>query len=90
MSQSDSGLIQANRAQSFSETDTFTPARYRQMRSHFPPFAKAVLDVGCNTGRGGQMLKTCDSSLELTGFDCVPERVNALDKAVYRAALCGF
>lgn len=90
MSQSDSGLIQANRAQGFSETDTFTPARYKQMHSHFPAQTKAVLDVGCNTGRGGQMLKTCNASLDLTGFDCVPERVKALDKAIYQDALCGF
>jgi hypothetical protein len=31
-----SDLIDANRSQRVSETDSFTPERYRQMESHFP------------------------------------------------------
>ena len=38
------------------------------------------LDVGCNTGRGGAVLKDCNALLQLTGLDCVPERVAALDR----------
>jgi len=82
--------IEANRNQLVSETDSFTPARYRQMHRHFPVAAKSVLDMGCNTGRGGQILKTCDASLDLTGMDCVPERVAALDKSIYQHVLCCF
>ena len=83
-------VIEANRAQSGSETDSFTPARYKQFYAHFPAHARQVLDVGCNTGRGGQLLKACNPSLDLTGLDCVPERIEAIDRKVYRQVLCGF
>jgi ubiquinone/menaquinone biosynthesis C-methylase UbiE len=83
-------LIAANRAQVVSESDSFTPARYRQMHAHFPPHAKKILDVGCNTGRGGAVLKALNPACELTGLDCVPERLAALDQTVYQAVLCGF
>ena len=75
-------LIAANRSQCVSETDSFTPDRYRQMQSHFPEGAKKILDVGCNTGRGGIVLKGINAAYELTGLDCVPERLAALDKQV--------
>src|SRR5215469_8884454 len=80
--------VDANRNQLISETDSFTPDRYRQMYRHFPTDAKRVLDVGCNTGRGGQILKMCDPSLELTGLNCVPERIAALDRDIYPHAVC--
>jgi ubiquinone/menaquinone biosynthesis C-methylase UbiE len=82
-------IVAANRLQEVSETDSFTPARYRQFSRHFPVRAKTVLDVGCNTGRGGAVLKTCSPAIELTGIDCVPERIAALDKRVYDRTLCG-
>jgi len=90
MPQNESGLIESNRAQKVSETDSFTPARYRQFYRHFPAGATQVLDVGCNTGRGGAVLKECNGLLELTGLDCVPERVAALDRSIYHQGLCGF
>jgi ubiquinone/menaquinone biosynthesis C-methylase UbiE len=83
-------LINANRLQLVSERDSFTPARYRQMQSHFPEHAKVILDVGCNTGRGGIVLKTINPAYELTGLDCVPERLAALDRTVYLRTICGF
>lgn len=82
-------LIEANRLQRVSETDTFTSDRYRQMRAHFPGHAAKILDVGCNTGRGGAILKILNPAFELTGLDCVPERLSALDKTIYQQALCG-
>lgn len=83
-------LIEANRAQKGSESDSFTAGRYKQFFHHFPAGAKRVLDIGCNTGRGGEVLKSLAPSLELTGLDCVPERVTALDRAIYSKCLCGF
>src|SRR5271154_1808817 len=83
-------LIDANRSQRVSETDSFTPERYRQMQSHFPEGARKILDVGCNTGRGGVVLKGINPVYELTGLDCVPERLTALDKKVYQQTICGF
>lgn len=83
-------LVEANRSQRVSETDSFTPARYRQMQSHLPKHARKILDVGCNTGRGGGVLKAINPEYEMTGLDCVPERLAALDKAVYQQTICGF
>jgi len=83
-------LIDANRSQRGSETDSFTPARYRQMQAHFPEAVKKILDVGCNTGRGGIVLKSINPAYELTGLDCVPERLAALDRKIYQQTICGF
>jgi len=90
MTKNESSLIDSNRAQKVSETDTFTSPRYRQFYRHFPVGTRSVLDVGCNTGRGGAILKECERLLELTGLDCVPERVAALDRNIYHNWLCGF
>ena len=83
-------IVAANRSQSVSQTDSFTPERYGQLYSHFPRDVKMVLDVGCNTGRGGQVLKARNASLEITGLDFVPERIAVLDRTVYTHAVCGF
>jgi ubiquinone/menaquinone biosynthesis C-methylase UbiE len=83
-------LINANRSQRGSETDSFTSARYRQMQACFPEDAQKILDVGCNTGRGGGVLKGINPAYQLTGLDCVPERLAALDKKVYQQTICGF
>jgi len=90
MPASSSELVAVNREHAVSESDPFTPRRYAQFCAHFPAGGKSVLDVGCNTGRGGRVLKKLDPQLEIVGFDCVPERVAALDKSVYRDGLCGF
>jgi ubiquinone/menaquinone biosynthesis C-methylase UbiE len=83
-------LIEINRAQQISETDEFTAERYQQMFRHFPTSATDVLDVGCNTGRGGSVLKGLDPELLIVGLDCVPERIASLDRKVYARALCSF
>lgn len=82
-------IVEVNRKQE-SENDSFTPARYQQFYRHFPDHANQVLDVGCNTGRGGATLKKCDPRLELTGLDCVPERVAASNRNLYSRCHCGF
>jgi SAM-dependent methyltransferase len=90
MSTSNQFVLDANRKQAVSETDTFTVERYRQMFRHLPLGVKKVMDVGCNTGRGGAVLKEMNSGLELVGLDCVPERIQALDRKVYGEAICAF
>jgi SAM-dependent methyltransferase len=60
------------------------------MFRHFPVGAKTVLDAGSNTGRGGRVLKSLDPGLEIVGLDCVPERVEKLDPAVYSKSFCCF
>lgn len=83
-------LLESNRAQVNSETDSFTPARYRQMFAHFPRAATKVLDAGCNTGRGGAVLKVLNPNLELVGLDCLQERIAQIDPSVYSRAICSF
>lgn len=83
-------IIELNRQQAVSEADPFTERRYRQFVDHFAPQTHEVLDVGCNTGRGGMVMKTIWPSLRITGVDCVPERVGALDPEVYETKICGF
>lgn len=90
MPQSKSEIAEANRLQVESETDPFTAERYIQFHSHFPPGATKVLDVGCGTGRGGEVLKSRHPSVDLTGLDLLPERIQVLDKKVYSKAICAF
>jgi 2-polyprenyl-3-methyl-5-hydroxy-6-metoxy-1,4-benzoquinol methylase len=85
-----SDIIELNRGQKVSEIDPFTEGRYKQFVRHLPPGAHDILDVGCNTGRGGVVMKTLRPSLRVTGLDCVPERVQALDPNIYDAKICDF
>lgn len=82
-------VVALNRAQHQSETDRFTAGRYKQFVRHFPENTRDVLDVGCNTGRGGPVMKALVPALRLTGIDCVPERTAALDPLVYAERICG-
>lgn len=61
-----------------SEVDPFTIERYKQFYKYFPVNTNRVLDVGCNTGKGGFALNQIDSSLYLCGLDCSQERLSAL------------
>jgi ubiquinone/menaquinone biosynthesis C-methylase UbiE len=90
MSQNSSNVVDLNRAQTNSEVDTFTVERYQQFARHLPAKTKSVMDVGCGLGRGGKALKSCNSSLEITGLDCVPERIEKLDKSIYFHGICAF
>jgi len=71
---------QANLEQVVSERDPFTIERYTQFCRYFTPSTKYVLDIGCNTGRGGTHLKKMNSNLVLHGLDCVQERLDNLPK----------
>ncbi|MBS0525866.1 MAG: class I SAM-dependent methyltransferase [Proteobacteria bacterium] len=90
MSTSQEFVVERNRAEVSSEADYRTPERYRQMFMHLPRGATRVLDAGCNTGRGGMVLKDLNPHLQLAGLDCVQERVEALDPAIYCERICGF
>jgi len=85
-----SEIVELNRGQKVSEIDPFTEGRYKQFVRHLQSNAHEVLDVGCNTGRGGVVMKTLRPSLRITGLDCVPERVEALDPNIYHARICDF
>ncbi|AOX03921.1 ubiquinone/menaquinone biosynthesis protein [Moorena producens PAL-8-15-08-1] len=66
--------VQQNR----SEHDSFTLKRYEQFFSFVQKEAVNILDVGCNTGRGGLRLKELNPNLTLFGLDCVQERLDVL------------
>jgi 2-polyprenyl-3-methyl-5-hydroxy-6-metoxy-1,4-benzoquinol methylase len=83
-------LIDLNREQQFSETDTFTSERYAQFVKHFPPKTRDILDIGCNTGRGGQVMKSLIPTVQIVGLDCVVERLQSIDPIVYESTICGF
>jgi ubiquinone/menaquinone biosynthesis C-methylase UbiE len=83
-------VIQNNRKQTVSETDTFTEERYGQMTETLPSGEITVLDVGCGLGRGGKVIRMLRNEISLIGLDCVPERVDSLDPNIYSQALVGF
>jgi 2-polyprenyl-3-methyl-5-hydroxy-6-metoxy-1,4-benzoquinol methylase len=90
MSNDPQAIVERNQAQWYSEEDTYTPARYARFLSHLGPEAVDVLDVGCNTGRGGGIMKSRLPGLRITGLDCVPDRLGKLDRAVYEQSVCAF
>jgi ubiquinone/menaquinone biosynthesis C-methylase UbiE len=68
-----------NIQQDVSERDPFTLERYEQFYQLLPKIQTGiVLDVGCNTGRGGLRLKELNPNLVLLGLDCVQKRLDAL------------
>jgi len=83
-------LVELNSDQLSSERDDFTALRYEAFLKHLGPRVRHVLDVGCNTGRGGTAMKARRPELRITGLDCVQERLDRLDRRVYNAVLCGF
>jgi len=72
-----------NKQQAAAEVDTFTTKRYTQFFKHFDRTDRHVLDIGCNTGRGGQILKTANPQLRLTGLDVVEERLDKIPGGIY-------
>jgi SAM-dependent methyltransferase len=83
-------LVDLNRKQYYSESDRFTLERYAQFVRHFPSDAQDVLDVGCNTGRGGQVIKSRLKRSRIVGLDCVPDRLEHIDRNIYQNVVCGF
>lgn len=78
-----------NLEQKESETDTFTIERYRQFYHFLPNKTKYILDIGCNTGRGGAELKKLDNNLLIYGIDIVEDRLKRLPKNVYQEYILG-
>ena len=83
-------IMAANVACTETAIDDFVLERYEQMIRHVPRQAIRVLDVGCHTGRGGVVVKKVRPDIELTGFDCIPERIAALDRSTYHTGICGW
>jgi ubiquinone/menaquinone biosynthesis C-methylase UbiE len=78
-----------NALQEVSETDSFTESRYAQFAARLPHGPLKVLDVGCNTGRGGAVLKRLRPDLQLHGLDLLQSRLDRLPKDTYTGTVCG-
>ena len=81
--------VEQNKAQTISENDTFTVERYKQFNKFFPPNTEKILDIGCNTGRGGAELKRINENYKIYGIDVVEERLNILDDKIYSEKILG-
>jgi len=75
--------VELNQKQKAAEIDPFTTKRYEQFYRYFAAADREVLDIGCNTGRGGQMLKTKNPQLRITGLDVVPGRLERIPQGIY-------
>lgn len=77
-----SDLHTLNSDQHASETDSFTPYRY----GHFCKYlggVERILDVGCNTGRGGSVIRSVYPTAQLVGLEMVERRVLAIPAGLY-------
>jgi len=72
-----------NVVQTWSESDSFTKERYQQFYRHMDKKAATILDVGCNTGRGGAMLKELMPSAKIYGLEVVEQRVDKIPEGIF-------
>jgi ubiquinone/menaquinone biosynthesis C-methylase UbiE len=79
-----------NQGYDVGEVDSFTPNRYRQFFRHLALAQQenVVLDVGCNSGVGGVILKELNERFHLIGLDCVPSNLEKLSDLVYSQKIC--
>jgi 2-polyprenyl-3-methyl-5-hydroxy-6-metoxy-1,4-benzoquinol methylase len=76
-------IIILNKNQTSSEIDTFTEERYLLFSHHLGQSCKRLLDFGCNTGRGGIILKRENNNIHLIGADIVQERLQKIPLHIY-------
>ncbi len=75
-------LYKENKSQTISETDTFTLERYEQFLQYLKKDL-TVLDIGCNSGRGGTVIKNTFPSTNLYGIELVKERIEKIPAGIY-------
>lgn len=79
-----------NLKQVSSETNLTTIYRYKQFYANlkYRSSSLVILDVGCNTGRGGEVLKKLNTKYTLFGIDCVAERLQKAERVYDRVMNC--
>ena len=83
-------LERINREQSDSEADPFTEGRYRQFARHLGRgFTGEVLDVGCNTGRGGRAFRAAAARVTVDGAELLNDRIDRIPAGIYRTVYPG-
>lgn len=75
-------LYENNKNQVVSETDTFTLERYEQFMQYFDKDS-TVLDIGCNTGRGGKIIKDRYPGVSLYGIELIAERIEKIPPGIF-------
>lgn len=75
-------LYNENLDQTWSEVDTFTIERYNQF-SQYIKGGQSILDIGCNTGRGGASLKRINPTFKLFGIELIKERIDNIPSNIY-------
>jgi SAM-dependent methyltransferase len=63
--------------------DSYTLKRYESFYKYFKETHINILDFGCNTGRGGIVLKELNSNLVLFGVDIIEEHLDKIPNGVY-------
>ncbi|MGZ0015674.1 class I SAM-dependent methyltransferase [Yeosuana sp. AK3] len=81
--------VAQNKAQTISETDAFTVERYQQFNKFFTINTEKILDIGCNTGRGGAELKRINNKYKIYGLDVVEDRLMLLSDDIYIKKILG-
>jgi predicted TPR repeat methyltransferase len=76
-------IMEANIQQVGSEVDNFTIERYNLFVKHITKRAPAILDFGCNTGRGGAILRNSIDQLTLIGSDILTDRLKRIPPSTY-------
>lgn len=75
-------LYNLNKSQTISENDNYTLERYHQFAAYIKD-GMTILDIGCNTGRGGAVIKQLFPSSKLYGVDLVSERLSLIPPGIY-------
>ncbi len=79
--------LKINENQFWSESDPFTVERYIQI-SKYCQEGNVVLEIGCNTGRGGAVLINRIQKLEIVGIDIIQDRLNKIPSGIYKSLAC--
>jgi 2-polyprenyl-3-methyl-5-hydroxy-6-metoxy-1,4-benzoquinol methylase len=75
-------IYKNNLEQKWSESDPFTLNRYAQF-SGFIKNTDNVLDIGCNTGRGGAVMKNRFPLSSINGVELINERIARITLGIY-------
>ena len=80
--------VAANTRQVWSESDPYTLERYGEFCRYLTD-GQSVLDIGCNTGRGGAFLRERFPNAFLCGMDLVADRIAKIPAGTYDEVVCG-
>lgn len=80
-------MIDANARQVWSEHDPYTIERYTEFCRYLAD-GQAILDIGCNTGRGGEYLREHLPNAYLCGLDLLADRVAQIPAGIFDEIHC--